>query len=72
MAAKGLNRGWPAKLEEMAEMFLQKDQQAFPGRWIYLSRMPDPRNGGKQRLEQGRELREAHKGPLIPLPLALA
>lgn len=31
MAAKGLNRGWAAKLKEVAEMFLGKDQQAFAG-----------------------------------------
>ena len=54
MAAKGLNRGWPAKLKEVAERFLRKDQQAFPERWFYLRcQMPRKWQKGETRTGKG-------------------
>lgn len=50
MGAKRLNRGWPAKLREVAEMFLGKGQLAFQAWEIDLpgARCRMQENGGKR------------------------
>lgn len=63
MAAKGLNRGWPAKLKAMAEMFFGRDQEAFPGRWLYLSWMQDARKWRKGETGKGKGAEGSLKAP---------
>lgn len=72
MAAKGLNRGWPAKLKAMAEMLFERDQQAFPGRWLYLSWMQDARKWKKGGTGKGKGAEGSLKYPHSPAigPLA--
>lgn len=73
MGVKGLNGDWPARLGEMAELFLGKGQSAFPGLrdTSDLSYMLDAR---KQRNEgdwgTGKGVGgEPLEGPRISLPL---